>query len=135
MAESLTTEERFLFLQDFVLKALRVKKEQWEKCVAVDEQKQVIQDFLDKPDHTVLVMYLNAAGMLVPSNGFAGTSNHKAVYFMKTSRRALSSDTMRTDLPCGEMSCSPVHQLAVLLDKVRKKFCSAYAALQHTLFT
>lgn len=122
MDESPATEKRFEFIEDYVLKTLRLKKERWQKCVCVEEQKQIIQDFLDKPDHTALVVYLNAAGQLVPSDGFVLTSKNKAVYFIKQSRTALSFDTMKADLMYGDMSYSPLEQFSAFVQEVRKVF-------------
>ncbi|MCJ8738378.1 hypothetical protein PDJAM_G00035190 [Pangasius djambal] len=118
MDESPAAEKRFNFIEDYVLKTLRLKKDHWQKCVAVEEQKQVIQDFLDKLDHTTLVVYLNTAGQLVPTNGFAGTSKNKAVYFIKQSQTALSFDTMKADLMYGDMSYSPLEQFSALVEEV-----------------
>lgn len=120
MDESPAEEKRFEFIEEYVLKTLRLKKDRWQKCVSVEEQKQVIQDFLDKPDHTTLVVYLNAAGQLVPTNGFAANSKNKAVYFIKQSQTALSFDTMKADLMYGDMSYSPLEQFSAFVEEVRK---------------
>ncbi|KAF5902959.1 dynein heavy chain 9, axonemal, partial [Clarias magur] len=118
MDESPAAEKRFEFIEDYVLKTLRLKKERWQKCVCVEEQKQIIQDFLDKPDHTALVVYLNAAGQLVPTDGFVLTSKNKAVYFIKQSRTALCHDTMKADLMYGDMSYSPLEQFSAFVQEV-----------------
>lgn len=122
MDESPAAEKRFEFIEDCVLKTLRLKKDRWQKCVAVEEQKQVIQDFLDKPDHTTLVVYQNATGQLVPTNEFAEASKNKAVYFTKHRQTALFSDTMKTDLMYGDMSYSPLEQLSAFVKEVRESF-------------
>lgn len=121
MDEPPTEEKRLEFIKDYVLKTLRLKKDQWQKCVAVEEHKQVIQDFLDKSDHTPFVVYLNTAGQLVPTNEFTWTSKNKAVYLMKHSQTAVSADTMRTDLRRGVMSCSALEQLSVFVETVSEE--------------
>lgn len=121
MDESPAAEKRFEFIANYVLKTLRLKKDRWQKCVAVDEQRQVIQDFLDKHDHTALVVYLNAAGQLVTSDGFEPTSKNKAVYFIKQRQTALSSDNMKADLMYGDMSYSPMEQFSAFVGEVSEE--------------
>lgn len=122
MDESSGADKRFRFIADSVLKTLRLKKDHWQKCVSVEEQKQVIQDFLDKPDHTTLVVYLNTSGQLVPANGFEEISKTKAVYLIKQSQTTLSFDTMKADLMYGDMSYSPMGLLSAFVQEVRKSF-------------
>lgn len=120
MDESPAAEKRFEFIEEYVLKTLRLKKDRWHKCLAVEEHKQVIQDFLDKPDQTTLVVYQNVTGQLVPTNEFTGTSKTKAVYFFKHSQTAVSPDTIKADLIYGDMSFSPLEQLSAFAEEVRK---------------
>ncbi|KAL6475225.1 hypothetical protein MHYP_G00162650 [Metynnis hypsauchen] len=116
--ESPAVDKRLGFLEEYVLKTMKLKSDRWQKCLAVEEHKQVIQDFLDKPDHTTLVVSLSAAGQLIPASGFAGTSKNKAVYFIKRSQTALSSDTMRATVLHGDMSSSALEQFSAFVEEV-----------------
>uniref|UniRef100_A0A8B9JC40 Uncharacterized protein n=1 Tax=Astyanax mexicanus TaxID=7994 RepID=A0A8B9JC40_ASTMX len=91
--ESSAGDQRLHFLQERVLKTLRLKPDRWQKCLAVEEQKQVIQDFLDKSDHTTLVISLTAAGQLIPAVDFAVSQKNKAVYFIKRGQTSLTPDS------------------------------------------
>lgn len=125
MDESPAEEKRFGFIKDIVLQTLKIKKDQWQKCVGVDEHKQVIQDFLDKSDHKTLFFSQNANGQLTPTNEFPLTSMNKAVYFIKRSQTALSVDTMKTDLMYGDMSYSPLAMFSNLIQRVSEEsFCT-----------
>ncbi|XP_060795606.1 dynein axonemal heavy chain 9-like [Neoarius graeffei] len=114
----MSQDKRFQFIGDSVLKTLKLKEDHWKKCVAVEEQKQVIQDFLDKPDHMTLVVYQNTSGQLVPATGFEGISKGKAVYLLKQSQSALSFDTMKANLVHGDMSYSPMGLFSVFVEEV-----------------
>lgn len=111
-------DKRYDFIEDYVLKTLKLKGDRWQRCISVDEQKQVIQDFLDKSETTTLVVSLNAAGQLVPSVSFPSTAKNKAVYFVKRSKSALTVDTMKSQLFYGDLSYVPLEQFSALVEEV-----------------
>lgn len=111
-------DKRFDFIEDYVLKTLKLKGDRWQKCVSVEEQKNVLKDFLDKSEINTLVVSLNAAGQLVPSVSFPATAKNKAVYFVKRSKRALTVDTMKSNLFYGDLSYVPLEQFSALVEEV-----------------
>ncbi|XP_063077561.1 dynein axonemal heavy chain 9-like [Engraulis encrasicolus] len=112
-------DKRYDFIEDCVLKTLKLKGDRWQKCISVEEQKQVIQDFLDKSEITTLVVSLNAAGLLVPSSKFPATAKNKAVYFVKRkSKGALTVDTMKSELFYGDLSNNLLEQFSALVEEV-----------------
>uniref|UniRef100_A0A8B9HQL2 Dynein, axonemal, heavy chain 11 n=1 Tax=Astyanax mexicanus TaxID=7994 RepID=A0A8B9HQL2_ASTMX len=113
--ESSAGDQRLHFLQERVLKTLRLKPDRWQKCLAVEEQKQVIQDFLDKSDHTTLVISLTAAGQLIPAVDFAVSQKNKAVYFIKRGQTSLTPDSVKTNVYFGTMCGPPLEQLPFAL--------------------
>uniref|UniRef100_A0A672SZQ6 Dynein axonemal heavy chain 17 n=1 Tax=Sinocyclocheilus grahami TaxID=75366 RepID=A0A672SZQ6_SINGR len=116
--ESHKVDQRFEFLEKCVSKAFNVKSDRWQKCVATEEQRQLIQDFLDKSEHKTLVISLNSSGQLIPALGLSGTGKNKSVYFVKLCKTALSADKMKTQLFCGDVCHSPLEQFSVLVEKV-----------------
>lgn len=116
--ESQKVDQRFDFLEKCVSKAFNVKSDRWQKCVATEELRQLIQDFLDKSEHKTLVISLNSAGQLTPALELSGTGKNKSVYFVKRCKTALSADKMKTQLFCGDMCHSPLEQFSVLVEKV-----------------
>uniref|UniRef100_A0A8B9HPK8 Dynein, axonemal, heavy chain 9 n=1 Tax=Astyanax mexicanus TaxID=7994 RepID=A0A8B9HPK8_ASTMX len=116
--ESSAGDQRLHFLQERVLKTLRLKPDRWQKCLAVEEQKQVIQDFLDKSDHTTLVISLTAAGQLIPAVDFAVSQKNKAVYFIKRGQTSLTPDSVKTNVYFGTMCGPPLEQLPAFVEEV-----------------
>ncbi|XP_041939413.1 dynein heavy chain 9, axonemal [Alosa sapidissima] len=111
-------DKRYDFIEDYVLKTLKLKGDRWQKCISVEEQKQVVQDFLDKSETTTLVVSLNAAGQLAPSVSFPATAKNKAVYFVKRKKSALTVDTMKSNLFYGDLSYVPLEQFSALVEEV-----------------
>ncbi|XP_026133128.1 dynein axonemal heavy chain 9 [Carassius auratus] len=116
--ESTKVDQRFDFFEKCVSKAFNVKSDRWQKCVAAEEQRQLIQDFLEKSEHKTLVISLNSSGQLTPALGLSGTGRNKSVYFIKRRKTALSADKMKTELFCGDMCHSPLEQFSVFVEKV-----------------
>uniref|UniRef100_A0A8B9HS49 Dynein, axonemal, heavy chain 9 n=1 Tax=Astyanax mexicanus TaxID=7994 RepID=A0A8B9HS49_ASTMX len=116
--QTLPGDQRLHFLQERVLKTLRLKPDRWQKCLAVEEQKQVIQDFLDKSDHTTLVISLTAAGQLIPAVDFAVSQKNKAVYFIKRGQTSLTPDSVKTNVYFGTMCGPPLEQLPAFVEEV-----------------
>uniref|UniRef100_W5L8L0 Dynein axonemal heavy chain 17 n=1 Tax=Astyanax mexicanus TaxID=7994 RepID=W5L8L0_ASTMX len=122
-------DQRLHFLQERVLKTLRLKPDRWQKCLAVEEQKQVIQDFLDKSDHTTLVISLTAAGQLIPAVDFAVSQKNKAVYFIKRGQTSLTPDSVKTNVYFGTMCGPPLEQLPAFVEEVTLIFDLTYASI------
>lgn len=118
--EQSKVDERYEHLENCVLKTFNLKSDRWQKCLAVEEQRQVILDFLDKADQMSLVVSLGSSGQLIPNLGFSGRGKNKSVYFVKQSKTALSVNTMKTHLTWGSLSHSPLEELSVLLEKVSR---------------
>uniref|UniRef100_A0A6Q2WZ44 Dynein axonemal heavy chain 17 n=1 Tax=Esox lucius TaxID=8010 RepID=A0A6Q2WZ44_ESOLU len=111
-------DRRFEFIHEYVLKTLKLKQDRWQKCISNEDNKQVIHEFLDKSDQTTLVISLSGAGHLVPALGFPSTSKHKAVYFVKKSKIALTPDSMKSQLVYGDLSYAPLDQFSALVEEV-----------------
>ena len=109
---------RMTFLSDYVLKTLKQKSDRWAKMISVDESRQFITDFLDKPESLILVFYQNQTGQLTPSNDFPPSSKTKSVYFIKKERSSISSQNIKSILTFGDLSYIPLEQLSSLVDDV-----------------
>ncbi|XP_066560773.1 dynein axonemal heavy chain 9 [Amia ocellicauda] len=117
MGEPLT-DKRYDFLQNYVLKTMKLKADRWQKCVGTEEYRQIIQEFLDRAEQRVLVVSLNAAGLLIPSHRFPSGSKNKAVYFCKRCKEPLSAESVKSHLSYGELSSDPLQQLSVFVEQV-----------------
>ena len=67
---------------NFVLH-LQVRSEKWSKMISQEENMKIIQNFIDKADFRVFVIYLTTSGLLVPINSFPSSTRNKAIYFVK----------------------------------------------------
>lgn len=116
--DSQKVDKRFEYLGNYVLKTFQLKSDIWQKCLAKEEQRQTIQDFLDKSDHTTLVVTLNSSGQLFPSFGFVETQKNRTIYFSKRSNKTLSVNTIKTDLIYGDIVHSPLVYFSEVVNEV-----------------
>lgn len=118
MEESPAEDKRLDFIADYVLRTLKLKQDKWQKCVSSEENRQVLHEFLDKPEPRTLVVSVTAAGLLQAAAAFTAGSKNKAVYFVKQSKAALSADSMREKLVYGDLSYAPLDQFSALVEEV-----------------
>ena len=111
-------DKRYEFVSEYVLKTLKLKPDKWQKCVGVEENKVLIQEFFDKGEQMVLVISANAAGILSPSTKFPLSGKTKAVYFIKRSGTSLTPDGIQSQLMFGDLSYAPLDQMSSLVDDV-----------------
>lgn len=111
-------DERLAFIGDCVLRTLRVKRDKWQKCVSSEEQRQVLQDFLDRAERRTLVVSVTAAGPLQAAASVTAGSKNKAVYFMKRAGTALRPESMRESLLVGDLSHAPLEHFSALVEEV-----------------
>uniref|UniRef100_A0A671VQH4 Dynein axonemal heavy chain 17 n=1 Tax=Sparus aurata TaxID=8175 RepID=A0A671VQH4_SPAAU len=98
MEEPPAEDRRLDFIADYVLRTLKVKQDKWQKCVSSEDNRQVLQEFLDRAERRTLVVSVTAAGLLQPAAAFTAAGRHKAVYFVKRTGAALSPQSMKEGL-------------------------------------
>ncbi len=120
MADDLELNDpRVEFIAVYLLKTLKLKGEKWMKMYAIEENKIIIQEFLDKNEQSLLVFMLNSAQALTVSYSYPNQLKNKACYFSKKSKEAISRDVNIKDaLVYGDLSYSPIEQLSAILDEV-----------------
>lgn len=121
MEETPAEDRRLDFLADYVLRTLKLKRERWQQCVSSEEHRQVLQLFLDSPEQRTLLVSVTAAGLLQPAAAFTASCRHKAVYFVKQRKTALSPDSMKESLVCGDLSYAPLDQFSALVEEVSSR--------------
>ncbi|XP_032899964.1 dynein heavy chain 9, axonemal isoform X2 [Amblyraja radiata] len=117
MGENIS-DRRWDFLQDYVLKTMKLKAERWHMCTGTEEHRLCIQEFLDSGERPLLVVSLSAAGLLLPSLHFPSLGKNKAVFFAKRRREKLSADSMKNNLVFGDLAYCPLEQFSALVDEV-----------------
>ena len=115
-------DPRIAFLSDYTLKALKLKSDKWAKMFSSDEARAVIVDYLEKPDSSTLVVYLNQQGQLTPSLEFPTAAKLKSVYFVKREKAAVSAQNARSLLAFGDLFHAPLDHLSSLVDEVQYFF-------------
>ncbi|XP_008276610.1 dynein axonemal heavy chain 9 [Stegastes partitus] len=119
MEDSPAAEDpRLDFIAGYVLGTLKLKQDKWQKCVSSEDNRQLLQEFVDNPDQRLLVVSVTAAGQLQPAASFAANPKHKAVYFLKPSGATLSPETMKEKLVFGDLSYAPLDQFSALVEEV-----------------
>lgn len=111
-------DPRIDYLETVSSVLLKFKADKWGKLVGAEENMALLTEFLDKTDNPVLVLTLNAAGMIIPCLGFPESLKSKGVYFIKTKPENITKDNYKTRLIYGDISPTPVDQLIAVVEEV-----------------
>lgn len=127
-------DSRLDFICDYVLKTLKLKQGKWEKLLFSEENRRVVQEFLDRVENRTLVVSMTTAGLLQPSTTFMASGN-KAVYFVKRSGAALNPDLMTEQLVYGEICPAVLNQFSTVVQQVRgsKRVCVCVTVVNSNL--
>lgn len=119
-------DKRFELIEEAVLKSLKLKQDHWQRCVSSEDNKQVLQEFLDKAEQETLVVFQNSTGLQTAAD-FSKHSKNRAVYFVKRSKTSRTTGSMKTNLFFGDMPQIPFDHFSCLFEQV-----SSRAAQQNT---
>ena len=112
-------DSRIEFMAVYLLKTLKLKNDKWMKMYAIDENKQIINDFFEKTDISLIVFYLNISGALTVQYQYPTLIKSKVAYFVKKTKESISKETPIKDaLAYGDLSTTPLDQLSAILDEV-----------------
>uniref|UniRef100_A0A096NT81 Dynein axonemal heavy chain 17 n=2 Tax=Papio anubis TaxID=9555 RepID=A0A096NT81_PAPAN len=109
---------RLEYLEEVASVVLKFKPDKWSKLIGAEENVALFTEFFEKPDVRVLVLTLNAAGMIVPCLGFPESLKSKGVYFIKTKPDNINKDNYKARLLYGDISPTPVDQLIAVVEEV-----------------
>jgi dynein heavy chain len=119
MDELELTDSRVEFMAVYILKTLKLKSDKWIKMYAIEDNKVLIQEFLDKNEQNLLVYILNSSGSLIVQYNYPNQLKAKAIYFSKKNKEAIPKDIpMKDSVVYGDLSYSPLDQLSAILDEV-----------------
>jgi dynein heavy chain len=111
-------DPRIEFLQQYTLKTMKLKNDKWLKMMSQEENLVLVNEFMERGDRHIMVIYANASGQLVPMNTFPTTTKAKAVYFIKRSSESVKKENYKTLLMFGDVSHIPLDQLSFLVESV-----------------
>lgn len=111
---------RVEFIAEYVLKTMRLKPDKWMKLYNLEDNKQLIMDYFEKPELFCLLINANSAGVLSITYDWPTGLKTKSCYFIKKSRDPIAKDTtqIRNLLLYGDLADSPVDQLSAFVDEV-----------------
>ncbi|XP_011788533.1 PREDICTED: dynein heavy chain 17, axonemal [Colobus angolensis palliatus] len=115
---TMTPDVRLEYLEEVASIVLKFKPDKWSKLMGAEENVALFTEFFEKPDVRVLVLTLNAAGMIVPCLGFPESLKSKGVYFIKTKPDNINKDNYKARLLYGDISPTPVDQLIAVVEEV-----------------
>uniref|UniRef100_A0A2K6N2V0 Dynein axonemal heavy chain 17 n=1 Tax=Rhinopithecus bieti TaxID=61621 RepID=A0A2K6N2V0_RHIBE len=115
---TMTPDVRPEYLEEVASIVLKFKPDKWSKLMGAEENVALFTEFFEKPDVRVLVLTLNAAGMIVPCLGFPESLKSKGVYFIKTKPDNINKDNYKARLLYGDISPTPVDQLISVVEEV-----------------
>ncbi|XP_008847899.1 dynein heavy chain 17, axonemal [Nannospalax galili] len=115
---TLTQDVRVEFMEAVSSLILKFKADKWNKLVGVEENAALFTEFFEKTDVLVMVLTLNAAGMIIPCLGFPDSLKSKGVYFIKSKPERITKDDYKSQLLYGDISPTPVDQLIVVVEEV-----------------
>lgn len=118
MEDSPVEDRRLYFIADYVLRTLKLKEDKWQKFLSSEDNRQVLQDFVEKAERGTLVVSVTAAGLLQAAAAFTASFKSKAVYFVKRSKAALSPGCMKDTLVYGDLSVAPLDQFTGFIEEV-----------------
>ncbi|KAM4823531.1 dynein axonemal heavy chain 17 [Urocitellus parryii] len=115
---TITPDVRFEYLEEIASLILKCKPDKWSKLMGAEENLALFTEFFEKPEVTVLVLTLNATGMIVPCLGFPESLKTKGLYFIKTKPESINKLNYKTNLLYGDISPLPVDQLIAVVEEV-----------------
>jgi dynein heavy chain len=114
------TDSRVEFMAMYLLKSLNLKNDKWMKMYNTEEYKTIIDEFLDKTVHHMLVYTVNPAGHLAVSPNYPTHIKSKSCYFAKKNPLGIISKEANFNqiLIYGDLSYNSMQQLTTILDDI-----------------
>ncbi|XP_019887304.2 dynein beta chain, ciliary [Ooceraea biroi] len=112
---------RLEYIGGFVQKSLKLKPEKWGRLLLIEDYRNVVLDFLDRPLPVALFVILTPNAQLVASSSFPiPCQRTKGIYAVKVKQTPLSKDKegCSTMLIVGDLSHRMVDQLATIVDNI-----------------
>ncbi len=116
-------DQRVKFIAIYLIKTLNIKTEKWNKLYLQDENKMIIEEFLDGRNLARIVFFHNASQNLVVHKDFPTQIKNKVAYFIKISKTPVKASlTFPSQVVYGDLGESPFEQIYSILDGVEYLF-------------
>lgn len=83
------------FVGSYVLKTMRLKEEKWQKLMGNEEFKVIVMEWVKRAHVRKLIVTLNNAGALIPTQFFPTAGKGKRCYFVKIKETVLNIENIR----------------------------------------
>jgi dynein heavy chain len=114
-----TDDSRVEFIAGYLMKTLKLSREKWLKMYAIEENKKMINNFLENVEPSLIVFYLNTSNVLTVQCQYPLSIKSKVIYFGKKNKESLQSDVpIQNALIYGDLSTTPIDQFSTILDEV-----------------
>ncbi|MCJ8738610.1 hypothetical protein PDJAM_G00037750 [Pangasius djambal] len=110
-------DKRVEFLESITLKLLKLKRDKWQKFIAAEQNRNIIQDFFEKLDFCSLFISLNAGSQLFATLDFPRTFKNVIVYFVKKENVVINIDSIQ-NVFVGTFASSSVNAAADVAEVV-----------------
>ena len=118
-------DARIEFMAVYLLKTLKLKSDKWIKMYAIEDNKLLIHEYVEKNEQNLLVFIMSTSGSLTVQYEYPNQIKGKLVYFAKKNKEAIGKDVNIKDaLVYGDLSYSPLEQLSAILDEVKQNLQS-----------
>ena len=113
-------DNRIEFMAVYILKTLKLKPDRWMKMYAIDDNKSMILEFVDKSEQSIIVFSVMPNGSLMVAYTYPTQMKSKSIFFAKKYRGNIPKDeNLKNYLMFGDLSCLPIDQLSALLEEVQ----------------
>lgn len=110
---------RIEFMAVYILKTLKLKPDRWIKMYAIDDNKSMILEFVDKGEQPILVFSVMPNGALMVAYTYPTQMKSKSIFFAKKQRGNVPKDeNMKNYLMYGDLSFLPIDQLSAVIEEV-----------------
>lgn len=110
---------RLEFMGSFVQKTLKLKPEKWNRLTTVEEHKNTLKEFLERPLPMQLIVVLTQSAQLIPVTTFPLTQlKSKGVYFIKKHPQEVPREDCGDFLIIGDLATRSIDQLSGLVDEI-----------------
>lgn len=114
-----TVDSRLEFMGSFVQKTLKLKPEKWLRLTTVEEHKNTLKEFLERPQPMQLIVVLTQSAQLIPVTTFPLTQlKSKGVYFIKKEPHEVPREDCGSFLIVGDLATRSIDQLSGLADEI-----------------
>ena len=86
--ESSGEDPRMAFISQFCLKTMKQKADKWSKMMSQEDNVVLLQDFLEKGDSRMLIVYVTPQGQMQPTAEFPTSTKTKGCLLYQKETRS-----------------------------------------------